>query len=78
MTEAAAAAADADATVVILGNWWGTTTGWPLCSGDGTDGCESESHDRTVIELPGQQVQYMPLHASARLCTPLQACAYLY
>jgi len=57
MTEAAAAAADADATVVILGNWWGTTTGWPLCSGDGTDGCESESHDRTVIELPGQQVE---------------------
>ena len=57
LDEAAAAAAAASATVVVLGNWWGTTTGWPLCSGDGTDGCESESHDRTVIELPGQQVE---------------------
>jgi beta-glucosidase len=41
---------------VVLGNFFGATTGWPLCRGSGVDGCESESHDRTAIELPGKQV----------------------
>lgn len=31
-------------------------SGWPLCQGDGSDGCEAEMHDRTSIELPGQQL----------------------
>jgi beta-glucosidase len=53
---AAAVAKAADATVVVLGDWFGATTGWPLCKGSAKDGCESESHDRTAIELPGKQV----------------------
>ena len=54
---AKAAAAASEGTVVVLGNWFGAVSGWPLCNGDGTDGCESECHDRTAIELPGKQVE---------------------
>jgi len=42
---------------VIIGNWFGNKDGWPLCKGSGEDGCESECHDRTTIELPGKQVE---------------------
>ena len=49
-------AAAADATVVVLGDSFGATDGWPLCRGTRDDGCESESHDRATIELPGEQV----------------------
>jgi len=56
-TAAAAASAAAMATVVVLGDAFGdANNGWPLCKGTTEDGCEAEMHDRTTIELPGQQV----------------------
>jgi beta-glucosidase len=54
-----AATRDATTSVVILGNQFGSRPGWPLChksNAIGEDGCESESHDRTRIELPGKQI----------------------
>ena len=60
------AASDAAASIVILGDWFGAATGWPLCTGDGTDGCESEAHDRTVIELPGRQLDVLKAVSDAK------------
>jgi len=54
---AAKAASEAEASIVILGTYFGSRPGWPLCHGSSTDGCESEAHDRTEIELPGRQVE---------------------
>eukprot|EP01049_Picozoa_sp_SAG25_P001195 SAG25_NODE_47_length_18954_cov_11.266295_20_plen_90_part_00 len=48
----------ASATVLVLGNYFGKggpDHGWPLCKGGTEDGCESEAHDRTTIELPVSQ-----------------------
>ena len=53
---ASAAAAASSATIVLLGDWFGTASGWPLCSAE-NDGCEAEAHDRAAIELPGKQVE---------------------
>merc|ERR1712194_375459 len=54
--------AKARATIVILGDYFGSRPGWPLCHGGfgpsgTTDGCEAEAHDRSTIELPGKQVE---------------------
>lgn len=57
IASATSIASNSAATVVILGNWFGHKAGWPLCKGTGEDGCESECHDRTTIELPGKQVE---------------------
>ena len=56
ITGAVAVAVKAKATVLVLGDQFGgKRTGWPLCQGSTTNGCESESHDRTTIEIPGKQ-----------------------
>jgi len=55
---ATAAAAASSATVVLLGDWFGAASGWPLCSAE-NDGCEAEAHDRSVIELPGKQLELL-------------------
>lgn len=62
---AALAASDASASIVILGTHFGSSPGWPLCHGGTTDGCESEAHDRTEIELPGNQVKLVLAMRSA-------------
>jgi len=54
--------AKARATIVILGDYFGSRPGWPLCHGSygpsgTTDGCEAEALDRSTIELPGKQVE---------------------
>ena len=43
----------------MLGGWFGGTSGWPYCDEEagGANGCESEAHDRTAIELPGRQAE---------------------
>jgi beta-glucosidase len=58
MVGPANSAKDSVANVVILGDHFGSKFfGWPLCNKSSTaDGCESEAHDRTTIELPGRQV----------------------
>ena len=53
----AAAVPGAKAVLVVLGNTFGGKKDhWPLCQGSTTNGCESEAHDRTTIELPGKQL----------------------
>jgi len=56
ITGAVGVAVKARAIVLVLGDQFGgKRTGWPLCKGSTTNGCESEAHDRTTIEIPGQQ-----------------------
>ena len=64
ITGAVAVAVKAKATVLVLGDQFGgKRTGWPLCQGSTTNGCESESHDRTTIEIPGQQADVVRFRA---------------
>jgi beta-glucosidase len=80
---ATAAATAARATVLLLGDWFGSSTGWPLCEdAQRTDGCESEAHDREAIELPGKQVRDADVMSrapavtarSSRVCVCVAAC----
>ena len=67
----------ASATVLVLGNWFGgKRTGWPLCKGSTENGCESEEHDRTTIELPGKQAD-VAVALAASNGTPL-VCVLLH
>ena len=69
------------ATVLVLGDsFGGKRHGWPLCKGSTDNGCESEAHDRTRIELPGQQAAVAAALADAdagRNKTPL-ICVLLH
>jgi hypothetical protein len=56
----------ASATVLVLGDsFGGKREGWPLCKGSTTNGCESEAHDRTTIEIPGKQADVATALAAA-------------
>jgi len=66
------ALSNASAAVIVLGDSFGDASlGWPLCQGTGEDGCESEMHDRTTIELPGKQVDVVKAAKAALGGRPL-------
>jgi beta-glucosidase len=68
----------ASATVLVLGDsFGGKRTGWPLCKGSSVNGCESEAHDRTAIELPGRQAEVAVALAASSGSTPL-VCVLLH